>query len=1443
MGGKSSGSTPHIAKNTAKSNQILRMAHAVSEGEVEGPANGNLLKSLYINDTPVQEANGRMNFSGIDAAFLPGTADQTYVPGFDFTERVFGVSTQVKNSKPLSRTVTDPLVDHLRVTVGVNQNSVTDDKGNVNPARTVLNIQLVHGSGVQAARQVVFNEKSGGLYLVDEIFDKLPPVPFTIRVSRVTGDYDDNRTVSDTHFQSYTERISAKLSFPYTAMLYVKADSDQFGNNSPRVNLLLKGLKIRVPSNYDPVGRTYNGIWDGQFKVAWSNNPAWVMYDILTAKRYSGIAKRLKPQDIDKWSLYDIGRYCDQMVDDGFGGREPRFVCNAFITDERSAYEVLNDLASCFRSLVAWRGNTVGATLDRHSDPVATYTNSNVADGVFTYETTARKAVHTAVQVKYVDKNDGYRTNIEAVSDDTLVQRYGYNAKNVTAFGCDSRGQAHRLAKWMLYTEANQRETVSFTVGREGLRCLPHDIFRVVDNDRIGARSAGRLASVSGSVFNLAEDWDADTRLEQGGTLLYRNTSGGMSEAKVRALNGNRGITLMQAVTDAAEDAEWVYLGKIKPVYYRCVGIKENAKDGTYTIKALIHDPNKEQAVEEGIVFEAAQRTLHSIQPEIGFAQAKSENGKLKLSWDASMSQGEVASYTVEVYRNDETAPMYSTQGLASPEIVLENLPPARYTFKIYAISHRGQVSEPYVYSRTIDYTLANLRAEPRFLSVNLSWSLPDTAASALTTEIWYAAKNDRAQASRLVSLPHPQSTYTLTGVGAADEYWFWLRVVDAAGNSGEFTAAVRGASDPDPAPVVRLIHGQITESALSDGLKSLIDGKAAASALDAEAQARTAAVQAAAKKAADDLAAKARELGTKITAVENVNNTQATQIQAVTAAQGRTAAALEAETTARADGIRAETQKREAAVSKLDGQVAGVVKSVQTLTKANEARAGETAALTTRMGQAEGSITQLKQSSITRGQAESIAQSTVSARFQIPDTRNDNQPPTWYWTNYPKQTVTEFKTARALGLTGSVYAALETRVAFVNASGGAIFQTATLSDGKVWRRKSDTAHTYANGVYTYTKDQWTAWVQDETVDGAQAKADAVKKIAEAAQKAAQLAAADITEFKKTYAMEAKAEAQKRTTLETKLGQASAKVEQTAAALTTLEGKVRAVYGIKAETIAGGRKVFAGLTLGADGQTGESEVLVWADKFAVVEPATKKISPVFTVAGGKVAVSGDVIADGTVQGRHIAAGQSIRTPTLTSATINSSTLNAATINAGSINSTAINNGNGAFTVDAAGNLYARNGRFEGTVRADRIEGDVLKMYRFAYTDGEYVLNLAAAGFRRILTFVSLQVTARGGSRVVSANYNDYTPSQVWVSIRLNGAEKVRRKISPRASGQSHDVFNNRDRFHEHYASESLNVTSSLILDADMPHEIRIAVSVRDDKGKADEDVVCFVGRA
>lgn len=1239
MGGKSGGGarTPYEAPNTLSSAQVLNIIDIVSEGEIAGfPDNAHPLKYVYFNDTPVQNGDGSFNFKGVTLYAQRGVPDQSYVPGFDASERTVAVSARVKNAAPVVRTVSDALVSRLRVTVGVERNAQVLDNGDTVAARTSLTVTLAGKSG-SVSQTVLFNEKGSGLYYQDAEFAKLPASPFTVRVSRDTADSASDKVSNNTYFASYVEIVDAKLSYPNTAFAALSADSDQFGSSVPRRNYLVKGLLLRVPSNYDPEARTYAGIWDGSFKTAWSNNPAWVLYDLLTRPRYSTLARRLKETQIDKWALYEAGKYCDEFVPDGFGGQEPRYVCNAYLTDMKQAGELLETLCSVFCGLPLWDGARFSVVLDTPADPVALYTNANVLDGAFSYGGAPLKSITTAVQVQYADKHDSYRAKTEYVADEAAVARYGLNIKQITAFGCDSRGQAVRFAQWTLQTALRQQSTVSFTVGREGLRHLPHDIVQIMDNDYAGAVLSGRLKSVSGKTLTL----DAEVG-DVAGAQLRWFSGGAVKSAKIVSRPKSDTVVL-DAAPDIAAGGVWAIAGKVSPRLFRCVGIKENTDEGTYTITALLHDPGKYAAVDGAADFSRETHSLHAAIPALSNPVLQAGGGEVRLTWDAV----DALSYDIKIYK-DGTLYRHIPDA-DTPEIRLHNLANGRYRAEIRAKNARGALSEPLVKAWTLDYTITAVRTAAKTLAVDVTWTWPQTVAADIACEIWYGKTADLAKAAKLATLPYPQNGYTLTGVGAADEYWFWLRVIDNAGNTGEFTAAVRGASDPDPAPVVRLIHGQITESALSDGLKSLIDGKAAASALDAEAQARTAAVQAAAKKAADDLAAKARELGTKITAVENVNNTQATQIQAVTAAQGRTAAALEAETTARADGIRAETQKREAAVSKLDGQVAGVVKSVQTLTKANEARAGETAALTTRMGQAEGSITQLKQSSITRGQAESIAQSTVSARFQIPDTRNDNQPPTWYWTNYPKQTVTEFKTARALGLTGSVYAALETRVAFVNASGGAIFQTATLSDGRVWRRKSDTAHTYANGVYTYTKDQWTAWVQDETVDGAQAKADAVKKIAEAAQKAAQLAAADITEFKKTYATEAKAEAQKRTTLEIKLGQASAKVEQTAAALTTLEGKVRAVYGIKTETIAGGRKVFAGLTLGADGQTGESEVLVWADKFAVVEPATKKISPVFTVAGGKVAVSGDVIADGTVQGRHIAAGVKLITPEIVGA--------------------------------------------------------------------------------------------------------------------------------------------------------------------------------------------------
>ena len=1269
MGGKKSGgaATPYEAPNTLNSAQSLRIIDAVCEGEIRGFANGNDApwKSVFLNDTPVQNADGSFNFKGLAGFFLRGTPDQPYIPGFDVSERTVAVSAEVKKSTPIVRAVTDKLVGRLRVTLGVDRNFQVQGNGDTLAAQTVLRVELVNKDGVRAVESVTFSERAGGVYYQDVLFDQLPEAPFNIRVMRLTDDAASDKTGNKTYFASFVEMIDAKLSYPHTVLAALAVDSDQFGNSVPRRNYLLDGMLVNVPSNYNPDTREYAGsVWDGSFKKAWTNNPAWVFFDVLTQPRYSTLARRLKAADIDKWTLYQVAKYCDELVDDGFGGKEPRFVCNAYLSEKRQAAELLTDLASVFRGLPVWDGRRFSVVMDADADAVAQYANSNVKDGLFTYSGAAFKSISTAVMVQYVDKYDGYRTKTEYVQDDEAVRRYGLNVRQVAAFGCDSRGQAARFGAWMLQTGLRQQDAVSFTVGREGLRHLPYDVVRIMDNDYAGADFSGRLKAVSGLTVTLDRPVEAEI-----GSRFSVEADGALQTLEVMAKPAADRLELSAAPQAAAGDV-WVLQGRVKARLYRVVSSKENTADGTFTVSALRHDPQKYGVVDGWAKFDREITTLHNVVPQLMNPSLTAGGGRLTMTWDNLTADGQVLTYDVKIYRNNV---LYRhIPDAQTAEIVLENLPNGNYRAEIRGRNARGVLSEPLVKAWRLDYTIAGLKAAPRLQAIQLDWVLPQTVVNDVQTEIWYAESNNRDAAKKLTTLPYPQNSYTLSGVAVSDRYWFWLRLADAAGNSGEWTAAVAGRSDPNPAPIVAQLRGAIEKSSLS---KALIDSLNAdvASKVAAEAQERAAAVQAASKKAADDLAAKARELGTKITAEENVNAEQARQIQAVTAAQGNTAAGLEAEKRARAEGDRAEAQARETLVG--------------------------------RVASAEGSINTLRETVVRNDGARAEEIRRLQAKFTIPDTRKDNQPPSWYYANHPRSTVSEFKQADVLGLGGG-FAALETVVPWGDPSGGRIFQTAYLQNGTVMRRKSDTAHTYAGGVYNYTKDLWTEWAADETANGAQAKADAVRRVAEAAQAAANKVDADLTRYQNVQAQKDAALSEEQKTLKAELSGQKARVEQSASALASLDGKVRAMYGLKVETVSGGRKVIAGLALGADGQTGDSQMLVYADKFAIVDPKSKILKSPFVVqtAGGKtqMALSGDFIADGLIHGRHIAAEQTLSSP--------------------SIEGGSLNIGGGQFTVSSDGSLVAQNavvrgriegesGYFNGTIKASRIEGDVMKVVR------------------------------------------------------------------------------------------------------------------------------------
>lgn len=1173
MGGKKSGgaATPYEAPNTLNSAQSLRIVDAVCEGEIRGFANGNDApwKSVFLNDTPVQNADGSFNFKGLAGFFLRGTPDQPYIPGFDVSERTVAVSAEVKKSTPIVRAVTDKLVGRLRVTLGVDRNFQVQGNGDTLAAQTVLRVELVNKDGVRAVESVTFSERAGGVYYQDVLFDQLPEAPFNIRVSRLTDDAASDKTGNKTYFASFVEMIDAKLTYPHTVLAALSVDSDQFGNSVPRRNYLLDGMLVNVPSNYNPDTREYAGsVWDGSFKKAWTNNPAWVFYDVLTQPRYSTLARRLKAADIDKWTLYQIAKYCDELVDDGFGGKEPRFVCNAYLSDKRQAAELLTDLASVFRGLPVWDGRRFSVVMDADADAVAQYANSNVKDGLFTYSGAAFKSISTAVMVQYVDKYDGYRTKTEYVQDDEAVRRYGLNVRQVAAFGCDSRGQAARFGAWMLQTGLRQQDAVSFTVGREGLRHLPYDVVRIMDNDYAGADFSGRLKAVSGLTVTLDRPVEAEI-----GSRFSVEAGGALQTLEVMAKPAADRLELSAAPQAAAGDV-WVLQGRVKARLYRVVSSKENTADGTFTVSALRHDPQKYGVVDGWAKFDREITTLHNTVPQLMNPSLTAGGGRLTMTWDNLTADGQVLTYDVKIYRNNVL--YHHIPDAPTAEIVLENLPNGNYRAEIRGRNARGVLSEPLVKAWSLDYTITGVKAVPRLQAIQLDWTLPQTVVNDVQTEIWYAESNNRDAAKKLTTLPYPQNSYTLSGVAVSDRYWFWLRLADAAGNSGEWTAAVEGRSDPNPAPIVAQLRGAIEKSSLSKALIDSLDADAA-SKVAAEAQARVAAVQAAAKKAADDLAAKAHELGTKITAVETVNTEQARQIQAVTAAQGSIAAGLEAEKRARAEGDRAEAQARETLVG--------------------------------RVASAEGSINTLRETVV----------------------RNDG-----------------------------------------------------------------------------------------------ARAEEVKTL--------------------------KAEA---------AGQ-KAKIEQSATALASLDGKVRAMYGLKVETISGGRKVIAGLAVGADGQTGDSLVAVYADKFAVFDPKSKDLKSPFVIqtAGGKtqMALSGDFVADGLIHGRHIAAGQTLSSP--------------------SIEGGSLNIGNGMFTVSPSGALRADNavirgrieadsGYFNGTVKASRIEGDVMKLVRMT--------KKAAGLWEATIRTDDAPMMVKPDFEVLWAGSEERVRNQLSVEFTIDGvAQKVSR---------------------------------------------------------------------
>ncbi|HBL7600184.1 TPA: host specificity protein J [Escherichia coli] len=833
--GSSKGHTPREAKDNLKSTQLLSVIDAISEGPVEGPVDG--LKSVLLNSTPVLDSEGNTNISGVTVVFRAGEQEQSPPEGFESSGSETVLGTEVKYDTPITRTITSANIDRLRFTFGVQALVETTSKGDRNPSEVRLLVQIQRNGGWVTEKDITIKGKTTSQYLASVVVGNLPPRPFNIRMRRMTPDSTTDQLQNKTLWSSYTEIIDVKQCYPNTALVGVQVDSEQFGSQQVSRNYHLRGRILQVPSNYNPQTRQYSGIWDGTLKPAYSNNMAWCLWDMLTHPRY-GMGKRLGAADVDKWALYVIGQNCDQSVPDGFGGTEPRITCNAWLTTQRKAWDVLSDFCSAMRCMPVWNGQTLTFVQDRPSDKVWTYNRSNVVmpdDGApFRYSFSALKDRHNAVEVNWIDPNNGWETATELVEDTQAIVRYGRNVTKMDAFGCTSRGQAHRAGLWLIKTELLETQTVDFSVGAEGLRHVPGDVIEICDDDYAGISTGGRVLAVNSQTRTLT--LDREITLPSSGTTLISlvDGSGNPVSVEVQSVTDGVKVKVSRVPDGVAGYSVWgLKLPTLRQRLFRCVSIREN-DDGTYAITAVQHVPEKEAIVDNGAHFDGDQSgTVNGVTPPAVqhlTAEVTADSGEYQVlaRWDTpKVVKGVSFLLRLTVTADDGSERLVSTARTTETTYRFTQLALGNYRLTVRAVNAWGQQGDPASVSFRIAAPAAPSRIEltPGYFQITAT---PHLAVYDPTVqfEFWFSEK-------RIADIRQVETTARYLGtalywiaasinIKPGHDYYFYIRSVNTVGKSA-FLEAVGRASD-DASGYLDFFKGEIGKTHLAQELWTQID-------------------------------------------------------------------------------------------------------------------------------------------------------------------------------------------------------------------------------------------------------------------------------------------------------------------------------------------------------------------------------------------------------------------------------------------------------------------------------------------------------------------------------------------------------------------------------------------------------------------------------------------
>lgn len=805
-GGSSSSRTPTEQPDDLQSVAKAKILIALAEGEIAGGLTG---KNIFLDGTPLENSDGSSNFSGVAWEFREGTQAQRYIQGIPSAENEISVGMEISSDTAWTHTFTNPQLSGARVRLKWPSLFKQQDNGDLvgYSIKYAIDLQTDGGTWKTIIDTSVIGKTTSGYERSHRInFPQLGNT-WTVRLRKITGDANSAKIGDTMTLQSYTEVIDAKLRYPNTALLYIEFDSSQFNGSIPQISCEPRGRIIRVPDNYDPESRTYTGIWQGQFKWAWTDNPAWIFYDVVINDRF-GLGDRLTAENISKWTLYEVAQYCDQMVPDGRGGdgTEPRHICNVYVQDRNDAYTVLRDFAAIFRGMTYWGGNQIVALADMPRDVDYVYTNASAVDGLFTYASSTSKTRYTSSLVSYSDPANAYADAVEPVFDQTLVARYKvYNPLEVTAIGCTRQSEAQRKGRWGILTN-NKDRIVTFGVGLDGNIPQPGYVIAVADEFLSGRVAGGRISSVNGRVIELDRKPDAIA----GDRLMLNLPSGAAQSRTIQAINGNF-VTVTVAYSEVPE-AESVWVVESEKLYaqqYRVVGVADN-NDGTFTICAAQHDPDKYARIDTGAIIDDRPVSVippgNQIAPDNIIIDSYSTVNQgisvetLRAYWDAVAN---AISYEAQ-WRRDEgnwiNIPRSSTTSFEIPSIYS-----GRYLVRVRAIN-AAEISSGWAYSQ--ETTLigkvgkppqpVSFKTDPLVFGIQLSWNFPEGAEDTLKTEIQYNDKNAEDGAMLLSDIPYPQRSYQQMGLKAGQSFFYRARLVDKTGNQGDWIEWVLGESSTD---------------------------------------------------------------------------------------------------------------------------------------------------------------------------------------------------------------------------------------------------------------------------------------------------------------------------------------------------------------------------------------------------------------------------------------------------------------------------------------------------------------------------------------------------------------------------------------------------------------------------------------------------------------------